>query len=255
METVDDTVINNPEFQEDCSGDMYDSESEIVVIVIPMMENNKLLNQASIQLDRQSKSSNKIELKVSEENTNNDEYENIDIPSRNNIGLSIRSNWRKIRESAHTPVEKPVFENKFPSTQHRHREPQPYHSIGQSSGQRHIFSYPITNNSVFQRPVFMSKMSPPTTPTIDEQNRFQNNGGFRLSPTQRVSSSPTPIKPSTPPIPPKLVPFLLKEPEILTKHILRNNVLKPGLYQIVRPMIKPQAFPFAFPLPNYRKYN
>jgi hypothetical protein len=52
-------------------------------------------------------------------------------------------------------------------------------------------------------------------------------------------STPTVIKPSLSPIPSKMLPYMLKEPEGPITHIVRNNYLPPGLYKIVRPVVKP----------------
>lgn len=54
-------------------------------------------------------------------------------------------------------------------------------------------------------------------------------------------SSPTLFRPSLSPVPPKMLPYLLKEPVFLTKNLMRNNYLRPGLYQIVRPVVNQQS--------------
>lgn len=89
-------------------------------------------------------------------------------------------------------------------TQHRHNFPQPY----------------LINHN----------QTSPNTSETNIQNEYIQK-----------PSSPTLFRPSLSPVPPKLLPYLLKEPEILTKHLIRNNYIRPGLYQIVRPVANQQS--------------
>lgn len=110
-----------------------------------------------------------------------------------------RTNWHKIRNSANSPVNTQL--------QYRHNFPQPY--------------------------LISQNQTPPNTNETKSQNEIEY--------IQKPSTSPTPtlFRPSLSPIPPKLLPYMLKEPEILTKHLMRNNYLRPGLYKIIRPVVKP----------------
>ncbi len=236
----------------DCSGEKYiknvsgnhqskKNDSEIAVIVNPLVKNNKDSYQSSIQTHRSNDSSDKIELMVSDKNTESDEHENIENASRNNIGANIRSEWRKIRSSAHTSVEKPLTEESR-NFEHRHQSPQPYHSKPQISV--HNFPYPTHHYTVPHKPNFLPKMPLPNTPIITDIYKNPNDIGFRASPIQRQSSPPIPVimKPSTPPLPPNLGPYISNDPELLAKHILSNKNFKPGVYKIIRPIVKPNAY-------------
>ena len=266
-----------PICMDDISGTppIYTNDSEIVVIVIPLRDSDKNLNSASIQMKKRNEKTDNIEIQIGNYSENEDS-ENIDIPTNNNYSLGIRSQWRKIRSSAHTPITEhvkhkasqegsPIVHPKPNSLPNPHPKPRslppphakphinpshighhypyqyphhPYHPHHRPHHPHHrphhpYYPYPRP----YPLPLYTQAVHPnPQSPTMRESPSSTNDIGFPPPPLP-PSSSPVQVfmKPSTPPIPPKVIPYMLKEPQILTKHIIENHSLQPGIYKIVRP--------------------
>jgi hypothetical protein len=74
----------------------------------------------------------------------------------------------------------------------------------------------------------------PITPAMAESP--QNNETKNISPPTRAETPiQVVIKPSSPPITPKLLPYILKEPELLTKSLMGKKYIQPNIYKVIRP--------------------